>query len=225
MAIAPHTIPNVRFDPVKDFAAITHATSAPFILVVHPKIPVASVLQLVTFAKARPGELNWSSSGNGSSGHLALLLFNKLAGTSIVHIPYKGSGPATADLVAGQVQLRVSSIPPTMPHVKSGRLRALATTGAARFSLMPELPTIAEALPGYAIDSWYAVFASAGTPAAIVAKLNTEIVSALHSPDARVRLRAEGVEAVGSTPQHLAQLLKTELTRWAPLVKEAMRSD
>ena len=221
MTIVPHTMAHARYDPVKDFAPITQATSSPFVLLVHPKIPATSVPQLIALAKSRPGELNYSSAGNGSSAHLAILLFCKLAGVSMVHIPYKGSGPATMDLVAGQVQLRASSIPPAMPHIKSGRLRALATTGAKRFVLLPELPTIGETLPGYVIDSWYAVFAPAGTPAAVISRLNSEIVAALQTPDVQARLRAEGVEAVGSTPKHLAELIRTDLARWAPLVKES----
>ena len=167
LAIAPHTITEVRFDPVKDFAAISQVTSAPFILLVHPKIAASTVAELIALAKAKPGALNYSSSGIGSSGHLGILLLNKLAGVSMVHVPYKGSGPATADLVAGHVQLRISSIPPAMPHVKSGRLRALATTGEKRFSLLPELPAVAETIPGYVVDSWYVVLAPAGTPAGI----------------------------------------------------------
>jgi tripartite-type tricarboxylate transporter receptor subunit TctC len=221
LAIAPHTISEVRFDPIKDFAAISQITSAPFILVVHPKLAASSVPELIALAKAKPGALNYSSSGIGSSGHLAILLLCKLSGVSMVHVPYKGSGPATADLVAGHVQLRVSSIPPTMPHVKSGRLRALGTTGAKRFSLLPELPAVAETLPGYVVDSWYVMLAPAGTPAAVVRKLNSDVNAAVHSPDVRARIQADGVEPAGSTPEQAAQLMKEELARWAPLVKES----
>ena len=221
LTIVPHTLPQARFDVLKDFAPITQMTSAPFIFVVHPKVAATSVAQLIALAKARPGELNYASSGNGSSTHLAGLLLCKVAGVSMVHIPYKGSGPATTDLLAGQVQTRFSSIPPALPHVKSGRLRALATTGARRFVLLPDLPTISETLPVYAVDSWYAVLAPAGTPPAILKKLNTEFAAALSSPEAKARLRDDGVEAVGSTPQQLAALMKTDLARWGPLVKEA----
>lgn len=221
LTIVPHTLPQARFDVLKDFAPITQMTSAPFIFVVHPKVAATSVAQLIALAKARPGELNYASSGNGSSTHLAGLLLCKVAGVSMVHIPYKGSGPATTDLLAGQVQTRFSSIPPALPHVKSGRLRALATTGAKRFVLLPDLPTISETLPVYSVDSWYAVLAPAGTPSAILKKLNTEFAAALSSPEAKARLRDDGVEAVGSTPQQLAALMKTDLARWGPLVKEA----
>jgi tripartite-type tricarboxylate transporter receptor subunit TctC len=221
LAIAPHTMPQIRFDPVKDFAAISQITSSPFVLLVHPKTPATTVPELIAFAKAKPGALNYSSSGVGSSTHLAVLLLRKLAGVDMVHIAYKGSGPATADLVAGHVQLRFSSIPPAMPHVKSGRLRALATTGATRFSLLPELPAVAETVPGYVVDSWYVVLAPARVPAAVVAKLNTEVNASLQSADVRARIRADGVEAVGTTPQHAAKLISEEFARWGPLVKES----
>jgi tripartite-type tricarboxylate transporter receptor subunit TctC len=221
LAIAPHTFTQARFDPVRDFAPISQLTSSPFVLLVHPGIAATSVPELISVAKAKPGALNYSSSGTGSSTHLALLLLCKIAGVNMVHIPYKGSGPATADLVAGHVQLRVSSIPPAMPHVKSGRLRALATTGAKRFSLLPELPAVAETLPGYVVDSWYVVLAPAGTSVGVVRKLNTELNAAVQSPDARTRIRADGVEPVGSTSEQAARLIKEELARWGPLVKEA----
>ena len=221
LAIAPHTLPEARFNLLKDFAPITQATSSPFILVVHPKLPATSVPQLIAVAKSRPGQLNYSSSGAGSSTHLAILMLCKLAGVSMVHIPYKGSGPATTALLAGQVDMRTSSIPPSMPHVKAGRLRALATTGAKRFVLLPDLPTIGETLPGYYVDAWYAIMAPAGTPAPIVRRLNVDFVAALRTPDAQARLRAEGVEPVGSTPEEMAALLKSELARWGPLVKES----
>ena len=221
LAIVPHTLVQMRFDPVKDLVPVTQLTSAPFVLVVNPKVPATSVAQLIALAKAKPGEINYASSGAGSSTHLGGLLLCKLAGVNMVHVPYKGSGPATNDLIAGQVQTRFSSIPPTMSHVKSGRLRALATTGEKRFALLPELPTINETLPGFVIDSWYAVMAPRGVPQPIVQKLNAEISAALRAPDAQSRLRADGVEAAPSTPQQLGELVRTELAKWGPLVKES----
>ena len=221
LTIAPHTVQQARFDPVKDFAPISQITTSPFVLVVHPKVAATSVPELIALAKAKPGTLNYSSSGTGSSAHLSLALLCKLAGVNMVHIPYKGSGPATADLVAGHVQLRVSSIPPVMPHVKSGRLRALATTGAKRFSLLPELPAVSETVAGYVVDSWYMVLAPAGASAAMVRKLNAELNAAVQSAEVRARIRADGVEAAGSTPQHAATLIREELARWGPIVREA----
>jgi tripartite-type tricarboxylate transporter receptor subunit TctC len=139
----------------------------------------------------------------------------------MVHVPYKGAGPAVADVLAGQIQMRFSAIPPVLPHVKTGRLRALAVTGGKRFSLLPELPAVAETLPGFDVDSWYGVLAPAGTPAAIIQKLNTEIVAALRTPEVRALLEASGAEAVGSSPQRFGELIRTELKRWAPIIKEA----
>lgn len=221
LAIVPHTLAQMRFDPLRDFVPVTQLTSAPFILVVHPKVPATSVAQLVALAKARPGELNYASSGAGSSTHLGGLLLCKLGGVDMVHVPYKGSGPATTDLLAGQVQTRFSSIPPTMPHVKSGRLRALGTTGEKRFALLPDLPAINETLPGFVIDSWYAVMGPKGMPAPMVHKLNAEFAAALNAPEAQAKLRLDGVEAAPSTPMQMGELLRTELAKWGPLVKES----
>lgn len=221
LTIAPHLNAQPRYDTIRDFAPITLVASSPFVLVVHPQVAAASVPQLIALAKSRPGELNYSSSGNGSSAHLAGLLLCKLAGVSLVHVPYKGGGPAVTALVAGHVQTRFSSIPPALPHVRSGRLRALATTGATRFGLLPELPTVAESLPGFVVDSWSAILAPAGTPPAIVGKLNSEIVAVLQTADAKAKLNADGSEAVGSTPGRLGEIMKADLARWGPLVREA----
>lgn len=221
LAIVPNLNPSLPYDPVRDFAPITHATSSPYMLVVHPKVPANSVAQLISLAKARPGELNFATSGDGSATHLAGLLFNRMAGVNVVHIPYKGAGPAVADVLAGQVQMRFSAIPPVLPHVKTGRLRALAVTGARRFSLLPDIPAVAETLPGFEVDSWYGLLAPARTPAAIIQKLNTEIVAALRTPEVRALLEASGAEAVGSSPERFGELIRAELKRLAPIVKEA----
>jgi tripartite-type tricarboxylate transporter receptor subunit TctC len=221
LAIVPNVNKSLPFDPIRDFAPVMLATSSPYMLVVHPKLPVTSVPQLIALARARPRELNFASSGNGSSTHLAGALLNKMAGVQLVHVPYKGAGPAVADVVAGHIQLRFSSIPPAMPHVKSGRLRALAVTGAQRFSLLPDLPAVAETLPGFQVDSWNGVLAPAGTPAAVIQKLNTEMVAVLRAPEIKALLESSGVEPVGSSPEHLGQVLREELARWAPIVKEA----
>ena len=220
LTIVPNLQKKLAFDPVRDFAPVTLATSSPYMLVVNPKLPAASVAELIALAKKRPGELNYASSGNGSATHLAGLLFCRMAGVSMVHIPYKGSGPAVADLVAGQVLMRFSSIPPSLPHVRSGRLRALAVTGIKRFSLLPDIPAIAETLPGYDVVSWYAVLAPAGTPAAIVRKLNAEIVAALHASDVKALLEADGSEPVGTTPERLGEVLRADIARWGPIVRE-----
>jgi tripartite-type tricarboxylate transporter receptor subunit TctC len=216
LVILPHLNPDLRYDPVKDFAPITLAASSPYLLVVHPKVPAT-----IALAKARPGSLNFSSSGNGSSTHLAGLVFCKMAGVNMVHIPYKGSGPAVTDLIAGQIQTRFSSIPPSLQHVKAGRLRALAVTSAKRFSVLPEIPAVAETLPGYEVNSWYGLLAPAGTPPAIIRRLNADMVAALQAPDTRARLEVDGSEAVGSSPERFAATIREELKHWGPIVKEA----
>jgi tripartite-type tricarboxylate transporter receptor subunit TctC len=221
LVILPHLNPGLRYDPVKDFAPITLAASSPYLLVVHPKVPATTVAELIALAKARPGSLNFSSSGNGSSTHLAGLVFNKMAGVNMVHIPYKGSGPAVTDLIAGQVQTRFSSIPPALQHVKAGRLRALAVTSAKRFSVLPEIPAVAETLPGYEVNSWYGLLAPAGTPPAIIRRLNADMVAALQAPDTRARLEVDGSEAVGSSPERFAAIIREELRHWGPIVREA----
>jgi tripartite-type tricarboxylate transporter receptor subunit TctC len=220
LVILPHINPKLPYDPVRDFVPITLAASQPYVLVVYPKLPVTSVAQLIALAKSRPGTLNYSTSGKGSSTHMASVLFCRMAGVEMVHVPYKGSGAAVADLIAGQVQLRFSSIPPALPHVKSGRLRALAVSSAKRFSLLPELPAVAETVPGFEVDSWYGFLAPARTPAAIIQKLNVEIAAALKDPDVKARLEANGAEAVGTSPERFGEVIRTELKRWAPVVKE-----
>ena len=220
LVILPHVNPRLPYDPVRDFVPITLAASQPYMLVVHPKLPVTTVAQLIALAKSRPGTLNYSTSGIGSSTHMASVLFCRMAGVNMVHVPYKGSGAAVADLIAGQVQVRFSSIPPSLPHVKSGRLRALAVSSAKRFSLLPELPAVAETVPGFQVDSWYGFLAPARTPAAIVQKLHAEIAAALKDSEVRARLEANGAEAVGSSPARFAEVIREELKRWGPVVKE-----
>ncbi|MDB5811214.1 MAG: hypothetical protein JWN94_3336 [Betaproteobacteria bacterium] len=221
ITILPHLNKKLPYDPIKDFAPITLAASSPYVLVVHPKLPVATVAQFIALAKAKPGELNYASSGNGASTHLAGLLFCQMAGVKMVHIPYKGSGPATTDLIAGQVQSRFSSIPPVLPHIRTGRLRGIAVTGAKRFNLLPDLPTVADTLPGFEVDSWYGVFAPVGTPAAIIKKLNAEFAAALNSADVKALLATDGSEVVASSPERFGAIIRAEYARWAPVVKES----
>jgi tripartite-type tricarboxylate transporter receptor subunit TctC len=221
ITILPHLNKRLPYDPIKDFAPITLAASSPYVLVVHPTLAVSTVPQFIALAKARPGELNYASSGNGASTHLAGLLFCQMAGVKMVHIPYKGSGPATTDLIAGQVQSRFSSIPPVLPHIRSGRLRGIAVTGAKRFNLLPELPTVTDTLPGFEVDSWYGVFAPAGTPPGIVKKLNAEFAAALNTPDVKALLATDGSEVVASSPEYFGKVIRAEFARWAPVVKES----
>ncbi len=221
ITILPHLNKHLPYDPIRDFAPITLAASSPYVLVVNPKVAATSVAQIIAMAKAKPGELNYASSGNGASTHLAGLLFCQMAGVKMVHVPYKGSGPATTELLGGQVQMRFSSIPPVLPHIKTGRLRALAVTSAKRFSLLPELPTVAETLPGFEVESWYGVFAPKGTPVAIIKKLNAEFAAALSLPDVKALLATDGSVVVASSPERFGEIIRTEYARWAPVVKES----
>jgi tripartite-type tricarboxylate transporter receptor subunit TctC len=222
LTINPHIYPKLRYAPIRDFEPITIATNSPYLLVVHPSIPVTNVKELLAYARAKPGQLSYSSSGNGSSTHLAGVLFSQLGGIQLLHVPYKGSAPATVDLLAGQVQLRFSSVVPVLPHVRSGRLRALGLSSAKRYSPLPDMPTIAESgLPGFVVESWYALLAPAHTPRDIVRKLNSEIVHILKSEDMKTRMAAEGAEVIASTPEELAKWIRDDLARWAKPVKDS----
>src|SRR5689334_17931836 len=201
-AINPSLYKDLPFDPVKDLAPVTLIAEAPFLLVVHPSMPVKSVKDLVAMAKARPGTLNFASGGNGSSGQLAGELFKYLAGIDLVHIPYKGAGPALVDVIAGQVHMTFGSVLSTLGHVKNGRLRALGVTSAKRSVAAPELPTIAEAgVKGYRTTTWYGMLAPAGTPAVVTGKLVTDMQKAVESQEIRSRLLGDGAEPVAGTPK------------------------
>jgi tripartite-type tricarboxylate transporter receptor subunit TctC len=222
LTINPHIYSKLRYDTFKDFAPVTMATNSPYYLVVHPKIPVSTVKELIAYAKANPGKLNYSSSGSGSSTHLAGVLFGNMAGVDIVHIPYKGAAPAIVDLLAGNVQLRFGSVVPVLPHVRSGRLRGLAISSAKRYGPLPDVPTIAESgLPGYKVESFYAVVAPAGTPKAIIAKLNAELVRSLKTPEVAAHMAADGAEVIASSPDELAKALREDYERWAKPVKDS----
>ena len=208
------------YDTVKDFAPITLIAMVPNILVVHPAVPAKSVKELIEYAKANPGKLNFASSGNGTSVHLSGELFKTMAGVSMTHVPYKGSAQALPDLLGGQVQLTFDNMPSMLPHVKAGKLRALAVTSSKRSPAMPDLPTIAEAgVAGYEASSWFGVLAPAGTPSAIVTKLNGEIVRILGLPEIKERLSSQGAEPVGNSPEQFAAYITAEMTKWGNVVK------
>jgi tripartite-type tricarboxylate transporter receptor subunit TctC len=218
-AINP-ALTRLNFDPVKDFAPVSLVASIPFALIVHPSLPANSVKELVALAKAKPGSLNFSSAGNGTSNHLAGELFKSMTGTYMVHIPYKGSAPALNDLIAGQVQLMFDLVLTTAPHVKSGSVRALAVTGRERSAALPGVPTVAESgVPGYEVSAWFGFFAPAGTPASIVNTLNAETVKAMKQPDLRERLASQGAEPVTSTPAEFSAYVRDELAKWGKVVK------
>jgi tripartite-type tricarboxylate transporter receptor subunit TctC len=210
------------YDPVADFAPVTLASMAPTILVVHPTVPARSVKALIALARARPGALNYASSTSGTASHLAGELFKIMAGVDIVRVPYKGAGLATADLITGQVQMSFFTATSVLPHVKSGRLRALAVTSATPFELFPELPTVAASgLPGYEAISMYCVFAPAKTPEAVISKLNREMVAYLKTPAARARLLSAGSEVVAGTAQQLASTMKADIASVRKVIAKA----
>lgn len=221
-SINPAVVAKLPFDPLKSFAPITLVARAPFMLVVHPSVPAKSVKELVALAKSQPGKLDYASAGQGTAVHLAVELFNSMAGVTMMHIPYKGSGLALIDLLAGQVQLTFANVLSSRAHVKAGRLRALAVSSAKRSAVLPELPTVSESgVPGYDVASWYAYLAPAGTPQPVVQRLNAEIINGLKSADMSERLATDGAEAVGSTPEEFRQYLASEITRWRKVVKES----
>ena len=208
------------FDFVRDFAPVALTTAAPNVLVVHPSVPVKSVKELVALAKSRPGQLNFASAGTGTAPHLSGELFNAMAGVKMTHVPYKGSPPAVIDLVAGSVDVMFSPASSVIPHVKSGRLRALAVTTAARLPSLPELPTVAESgLKGYETITWFGFVAPAKTPPAIVTRLNAEIVKALTLPDLRSQFEIQGIEVIGGTPERFADYIREEIAKWARVIK------
>ncbi len=191
-------------------------------LVVNPAVPANSVAELIAYAKANPGKLNFASSGNGTSIHLSGELFKVMAGVQMTHVPYKGSAPALQDLLGGQVQLMFDNLPPSLPQIKAGKLRALAVTSVTRAPALPDVPTMAEAgLPGYEASSWFGVLAPAGTPPAIVAKLNAEIAKWLATPEAKEKLSKQGANAAGGTPEDFAKHIAAETAKWAKVVKDS----
>ena len=221
-AISPNLYTRIGYDPIKDFAPVTLVANTPSLLAVHPALPVRSVRDLIALAKSRPGELSYASAGSGSNNHLAGVLFCKMAGVNMAHIPYKGSGQALVDVMAGQVPVMFNNTASVMPFVKHGKLRAIALTSAERSLLLPELPTVAESgLPGFEVRSWHGVFLPAATPPEITARLNAEIVKILRLPDVKERLNAQGVELGGSSPEEFAAFVRKELAKWAIIVKES----
>ena len=211
---------DMPFDPVTDFEPVGLVAMVTIILVVHPSVPANSVKELITLAKSRAGELTFGSPGNGTPQHLAGELFNTMAGVKMVHVPYKGAVLALNDLLGGRLSLIFSSMPPALPHVKTGKLRALGVTSATRSPAVPDVPTIAQSgLPGYEVINWYGVLAPAGTPKEVVAKLNAEIIKILKMSEVKERLAAQGAETFSSTPEQFAAYIKKETEKWATVVK------
>ncbi len=210
------------YDPVRDFAPVSLVATQNLMLVVHPSVPAKSVRELVRFAKAQAGNLSFASAGNGTGSHLSGELFKQLAGVDILHIPYKGVQPAMVDVISGQVAVNFPSILTALPHVRSGRVRALAVTGATRTRAAPELPTMQEAgIRGYESATWYGIVAPAGTPQDIVTKLSTEVAAALKQPDTHERLSREGADPVGSSPQEFGAFMQQEIEKWRKVIRAA----
>jgi tripartite-type tricarboxylate transporter receptor subunit TctC len=211
---------SLPYDPLKDFAPVTLLVNAHNVLVAHPSLPAKNIRELITLAKQKPGQINYASTGSGSSGHLAMELFRSMAGIELVHVPYKVIGQTTADLLSGQVSLWFPTMPGVMQHIKGGRMTALGVSGSRRAPALPNVPTIAEAgVPGYDASTWYPLLAPAGTPSAIVDKLNGQLVAILAIADVREKLQAQGIEPVGSSPAQLAAHLKSELVKWEKVVR------
>jgi tripartite-type tricarboxylate transporter receptor subunit TctC len=222
LAVNPHLYKRLGYDPLRDLAPITWATSSSNVLVVHPSVPAKSVADLIALAKAQPDKLIYGSSGAGNAGHLAGELFNSMAGVRLVHVPYKGGAPAMVALIAGQVQVVFSSAPTAVPQVKAGKIRGLAVTTAKRSVILPDLPTVAEAgLPGFEADNWYGVVATMKTPAPVLNRLNTEIARALQSPDIKQILLASGLEVRTSTAAEFGAYMKSEYDKWGKVVRDS----
>lgn len=209
------------YDIQKDFAPVSQVAVAPNVMVINPSVPASTVAEFIAYAKANPGKLSYASGGNGSSAHMSMELFKSMSGIDIQHVPYKGSSPALTDVVSGQVVAFIGNMPPTVPLIKAGKLRALAVTTKSRSALMPELPTIAEAgLPGYETVAWFGVLAPAGTPPEIVNKLSSEIGKIAKSPEIREKLIAMGAEPVGGTPEEFKAVIDRDIAKWKPLAQK-----
>ncbi len=208
------------YDTLRDFAPVTLAASLPLIVVTPPSLPANSIKELIALGKAKPGSLNFASAGNGNTSHLAGELFKNTAGIQMEHVPYKGSGPAVIALLAGEVSLMFDSISSSLAQIKAGKLKALAVTSAKRSHAMPQLPTVAESgLPDFIVDGWYGILAPAGTPPAIINKMNADIVRAMQAPEVRERITGFGYDIIGSTPEQFSTHLRSEVERWSKVVK------
>ena len=222
LAHNPALRPNLPYNPSRDFAAVSMLATSPFILAVHPGLPAKSVQELLALARAKPGALNYGSAGSGSSLHMSAELFKHVTGANITHVAYKGTAPALVDLMAGQVQMIFSTMPPPLPHIKTGKLRALGVTGPKRAKAVPDVPTIAESgVPGFAVENWQGVVVPAKTPKAIVERLNREIIAVLALPAMVDVLNAQGLDPAGTTPAQFDKLIRSEIDRWTKLVKTA----
>lgn len=221
-AINATLMPKLPYDPVKDFAPVTLAATLPLVVVVPAQSKIRSMGELIATAKAQPGKLSFASAGLGNTSHLSVEYFKSLQGLDIVHVPYKGSGPAIIGLLGGEVDFMFDSLSSSLPQIKGGKFRALAVASAKRSRVLPDVPTISESgVPGFDVSVWYSVLAAAGTPAPIVQRLNTEIIKAMNQPEAKEKIEAAGYDIVGSTPERLDAFIRSEIQRWGKVVKES----
>jgi tripartite-type tricarboxylate transporter receptor subunit TctC len=221
-ATNPAMLAKLPYDTVRDFAPVSLLSQQPNIWLAHPSVPVRNIKELIAFARSKPREVNFASSGTGGSQHLAGELLKSMTGIEMTHIPYKGSPPALVDVLAGRVPLMSSTMPPALPHIKSGKVRAIAVTSAKRSPVVPEVPTVAESgVPGYEAIAWQGLVAPAGTPNAVISRINAEFVKALKQPDINAKLNDQGFETVASTPEWFAQYIRSEIAKWSKVIKAA----
>jgi len=221
MSINPFLYQKMSHDVLRDLAPVSVVATAPQILVVHPSVAAKTVRELIEHARARPGTLNFGSSGNGTSGHLGIEMLKAATGIQVVHVPYKGAAPAMADMLAGQVQVMFETITTAIPQLKAGRIRGIAVAAAKRSALLPELPPITETVPGLDTTSWYGLMVPAGTARPVIARLHAETAKALALPDVRERFAALGTEPVGNTPEEFGRYLRAEMAKWSKVIKQA----
>lgn len=226
LSVNPTLYPNLKLNIARAFVPVTQVSSVPFLLYLHPALAPRTVAEFVAFAKPRPGKIHFYSSGNGGLPHLAGELLNTVAGLKTVHVPYKGAAPGLTDLLGGQVQYGFGAAAIGLPHVKAGRLRALATTGPKRLAFLPEIPAMIETLPGFEVVNWYGMVVPAGTPRQIIARLNAELTKAMSLPEIAEKLIAQGTDPVGTSPEAFGAFIKAETDKWARVIKSAnIRAD
>src|SRR6185295_7822692 len=222
MTANQHLYPKMTVDPLRAFAPITKVVDVHFVFLANPALPAGGVKELIELAKKRPGEIAYSSSGPGGAPHLAMELFKRQAGVDLLHVPYKGSSPSISDLIGGRVMLSMDSLVQSLPHIKAGRLKALAVLGPKRTALLPDVPTVAESgLPGYALTNWFGLLAPAATPREIVARIHADAVKALKDPEINRKIADLGADVVGNTPEEFGAALRAESAQWAEIIKSA----
>jgi tripartite-type tricarboxylate transporter receptor subunit TctC len=221
MTANQHLYPNMAVDPLRAFSPVTKVVDVHFVFLANPSLPANNVKELIELAKKRPGEIPYSSSGPGGAPHLAMELFKRQAGVDLAHIPYKGSGPGMNDLLGGRVMLTMDSLLQSLPHIKAGRLKALAVLGPKRAALLPEVPTVGESLPGYALTNWFGLLAPAATPKEITKKINSDVVKILKEEDVRKRISDLGADVVGNTPEEFGAAMRAESAQWAEIIRSA----